>query len=142
MRNARARPLNGGRRRGMERSLALRIPRYLDKLLLLYDSIRHVGPILFFFKSIVSGIRQQVVRISLILRLTSKKFQKFFLSAFCFRPNITRGKIRFPFDRRRNDTNGPAEFADPRATVEGEKVKESEKERKKKEERKGKGTRG
>lgn len=58
--------------------------RYLDKLLLLYDSIRHVGPILFFLKSIVSRIRQQVVRISLILRLTWKKFQKFFslLSAF------------------------------------------------------------
>lgn len=60
-----------------------------------------------------------------------EEISKVFLSAFCFRPNMTRGKIRFPFDRRRNDTNG--RFADPRATVEGEKVKESEKERKKKE---------
>lgn len=69
-----------------------------------------------------------------------EEISKVFLSAFCFRSNMTRGKIRFPFDRRRNDTNG--RFADPRATVEGEKVKESEKEKKKKEERKGKGTRG
>lgn len=59
-----------------------------------------------------------------------EEISKVFLSAFCFRPNMTRGKIRFPFDRRRNDTNG--RFADPRATVEGEKVKESEKQRKKK----------
>lgn len=48
---ARPRPLNGGRHRGMERSLALRIPRYLDQLLLLYDSNRRVRPVLFFLKS-------------------------------------------------------------------------------------------
>lgn len=35
----------------MERSLALRIPRYLDQLLLLYDSNRRVRPVLFFLKS-------------------------------------------------------------------------------------------
>lgn len=65
-----------------------------------------------------------------------EEISKVFLSAFCFRPNMTRGKIRVPFDRRRNDTNG--RFADPRATVEGEKVKESEKQRKKKRRKKRK----
>lgn len=106
--------------------------RYLDKLLLLYDSIRHVGPLLFLLfekhrleDSSTGG--SHLVNPSIDV----EEISKVFLSAFCFRPNMTRGKIRFPFDRRRNDTNG--RFADPRATVEGEKVKESEKQRKKKE---------
>lgn len=105
--------------------------RYLDKLLLLYDSIRHVGPLLFLLfenhrleDSSTGG--SHLVNPSIDV----EEISKVFLSAFCFRPNMTRGKIRFPFDRRRNDTNG--RFADPRATVEGEKVKESEKQRKKK----------
>lgn len=57
-----------------------------------------------------------------------EEISKVFLSAFCFRPNMTRGKIRFPFDRGVTiRTDGL------RTTVEGEKVKESEKEREKKE---------